>query len=388
MPVPKHISKLTSFIVMDILETAQTMEQQGITVIHLEIGEPDFPPSPEVKQAILRGVNQDFTHYTHSQGMLPLREALAEYYLKKYNLNIHPDQFFITQGTSPALLMTLNLLLNPGDEVIITDPCYACYPNFIQALNAKPIRIPIFEQSGYKIEIELVKKHLTSKTKAMLINSPANPTGIILSSSNLKQLADLAEEKNFFIISDEIYHGLVYDTKEHSILEFTNNAFVLNGFSKLFAMTGLRLGYIIAPQPFIPFLRKMAQNFFICANSLAQLAGIAALTSSKEYVQNMVKTFSKRRKFILKELKDLGFNLPVEPQGAFYVFVNASHLTKKFAGSSLKLAQDILKKAHVGITPGIDFGPRGEGYLRFSYANSLDNLKQGLKRLKRYLNSF
>ncbi|SDN69486.1 Aspartate/methionine/tyrosine aminotransferase [Desulfonauticus submarinus] len=388
MPVPKHISKLTSFIVMDILETAQTMEQQGTSVIHLEIGEPDFPPSPEVKQAILRGVNQDFTHYTHSQGMLPLREALSEYYLKKYKLNIHPDQFFITQGTSPALLMTLNLLLNPGDEVIITDPCYACYPNFIQALNAKPIRIPIFEQSGYKIEIELVKKHLTSRTKVMLINSPANPTGILLSSSNLKQLADLAEEKNFFIISDEIYHGLVYDTKEHSILEFTNNAFVLNGFSKLFAMTGLRLGYIIAPRPFIPFLRKMAQNFFICANSLAQLAGIAALTSSEEYVQNMVKTFSKRRKFILKELKKLGFNLPVEPQGAFYVFVNASHLTKKFAGSSLKLAQDILKKAHVGITPGIDFGPRGEGYLRFSYANSLDNLKQGLKRLQHYLNSF
>ncbi len=286
------------------------------------------------------------------------------------------------------MLLALALILNPQEEVILTDPCYACYPNFIHLRQGIPRYLPIFEEEDYQLDISRLKKMLTPKTKALLLNSPANPTGKLLSAQNLKELAELSQERNLLLISDEIYHGLVYTGKEHSLLEFTPRAFILNGFSKLFAMTGLRLGYLIVPEDFILPLRKMAQNFFICANSLAQLAGIAALKEAWPEVKQMVATFAQRRTHLLQGLQELGFEIPSPPEGAFYVFVKAKHLTKHFENSSLNLAKDILLKARVGVTPGIDFGARGEGFLRFSYATSLENITLGLERLKKYLQKF
>lgn len=381
--------QIKSFIVMDILETACELEKRGEEVIHLEIGEPDFPVPRPVKKAIAKGLQKNQTHYTHSQGILELREAICNYYQQKYQVNLNPDQIFITQGTSPALLLALAAIINPGEEVILTNPGYACYPNFVHLVQGKPVYLPILEEEDYQLNLEGLKKLLTPKTKALLINSPANPTGKLISANNLKALANLAQEHNFLIISDEIYHGLVYAGQEHSILEFTPKAFVLNGFSKLFAMTGLRLGYLIVPEEFILPLRKMAQNFFICANSLAQLAGIAALSEeSFVEVKKMVNTFAKRRAFLLEALPQLGFDLKTIPEGAFYIFVKATHLTKHFNNSSLALAKDILLKAKVGVTPGIDFGTKGEGYLRFSYANSLENIQKGIEKLYDYIKRF
>ncbi len=220
---------------------------------------------------------------------------------------------------------------------------------------------------------------MTKKTKAIFINSPSNPTGNLLSESRMKAIAQFSP----YIISDEIYHGLVYEGQEHSILEFTDNAFVLNGFSKLYAMTGLRLGYLIAPKPFIRPMQKIQQNFFISANSMVQMAGIAAINEAGDDVQGMKAIYNKRRQYMIRRLKEMGFGITVEPTGAFYVFANAKHISN----NSYQLAFDILEKGHVGVTPGIAFGKNGEGYLRFSYANSMENIAEGMNRLENYLNT-
>jgi aspartate/methionine/tyrosine aminotransferase len=277
------------------------------------------------------------------------------------------------------MLLVFAALLEHGDEVILSDPHYACYPSFIHFLEGSPVNIPVYEEDGFQYRPEAIEKKITQKTKAILINSPSNPTGNLLSQDRMRSIAAFSP----YIVSDEIYHGLVYEGKEHSILEFTDRAFVLNGFSKLYAMTGLRLGYIIAPKAFIRPMQKIQQNFFISANSVVQVAGIAALTEAGEDVARMKRLYDERRRYMVKRLKELGFGITVEPTGAFYVFANARHLSQ----DSLRLAFDILDKAHVGVTPGIDFGQNGEGYLRFSYANSIENIKEGLDRLERYLDS-
>jgi len=225
---------------------------------------------------------------------------------------------------------------------------------------------------------EEIKKKMGPGTRAILINSPSNPTGNLLSSERMEKISGLGLP----IISDEIYHGLVYGDQEHSILEFTDNAFVLNGFSKLYAMTGWRLGYVIAPPEFVRPLQKMQQNFFISASSISQWAGLAALTRAQDDVEQMKTTYDKRRRYMIRRVRELGFGLTVEPLGAFYILVNARHLTD----SSYELAFEILEKASVGVTPGIDFGENSEGYLRLSYANSLENIEEGLKRLEGFLN--
>jgi aspartate/methionine/tyrosine aminotransferase len=244
-------------------------------------------------------------------------------------------------------------------------------------VDAAPCYVPVREEEGFQFRPEELGPYLSRRTKAMIINSPANPTGTLLSARRLAKLAELGP----FVVSDEIYHGLVYEGEEHTILEFTDRAFVINGFSKLYAMTGWRLGYVIAPLDFVRPLQKLMQNFFISANAFVQRAGIVALTRAAPEIQEMRATYDARRRFLLAGLKKLGFHIPVPPTGAFYVFVNARHLS----ADSYSLAFDILEKAKVGLAPGIDFGPGGEGYLRFSYANSLENLSEALSRLEAYL---
>jgi len=383
MLTPKRIKDITSFIVMDVLERANEMERQGINIIHLEVGEPDFDTPPCVKEEACRALDEGHTHYTHSLGMIELREAICEYYFNTYKANVDPEQVIITSGTSPAMFLMFSVLLEHGDEVIISDPHYACYPNFIKFLEGKVVTVPVYEEDGFQYRPEAIKKKITKKTRAVLINSPSNPTGNLLSAERMRAIAAFASSsKGLYILSDEIYHGLVYEGKEHSILEFTDTAFVLNGFSKLHAMTGLRLGYLIAPPPFIRPMQKLQQNFFISANSMVQKAGIAALKEAGEDIDTMKRTYDKRRRYMIGRLREMGFGITVEPTGAFYVFVNARHISN----DSYKLAFDILEKAHVGVTPGIDFGKNGEGYLRFSYANSMENIAEGMDRLASYLN--
>lgn len=375
--IARRAEELAPFMVMEVLERAREMERQGEDIIHLEVGEPDFSVPSPVKKATCRALEEGATHYTHSLGDMELREAISGHYLNAYGAEVRPEQVVVTSGTSPAMMLAFASLLERGEEVIVSDPAYACYPNFISFLGGVPARVPVYEQDGFQYRVSAIEERINQKTKAILINSPSNPTGCLISEADMKAIAGLSP----YIISDEIYHGLVYEGQEHSILEFTDRAFVLNGFSKLYAMTGYRLGYLIAPPEFIRPIQKMQQNFFICAGSLAQRAGIAALQESEAEVEEMRSIYDRRRKFMIKRLKELGFSITVEPTGAFYVFANA----RSFSSDSYRLAFDILEKAHVGVTPGVDFGKNGEGYLRFSYANSIENIEEGLNRLERYL---
>ncbi len=375
--ISKRCEEITPFIVMDVLEKAHEMERKGVNVIHLEVGEPDFDTPVCIKDAVCKALQDGHTHYTHSLGLIELREAICGHYHDKYKVSVNPDQVVISSGTSPAMFSLFSVLLDIGDQVIISDPHYACYPNFIKFVQGEPVTVPVYEEDGFQYMPSAINEKITDRTKAIFINSPSNPTGNLLSESRMKAVAELSP----YIISDEIYHGLVYEGKEHSILEFTEKAFVLNGFSKLYAMTGLRLGYLIAPEKFIRPIQKIQQNFFISANSIIQKAGITALKEAGADVLRMKNTYNERRIYMITRLKELGFGISVEPTGAFYVFANAKHVSN----DSYRLAFDILEKAHVGVTPGIDFGANGEGYLRFSYANSIENISEGMKRLESYL---
>lgn len=373
------VQDMTSFIVMDVLERAVELEHEGVNVIHMEVGEPDFEPSKCVADAVIQSFADNKTHYTHSLGTIELRTAIADFYKKEYGVRIEPDQVLITSGSSPAILMVMTLLARRNGEVIISNPGYACYKNFALAANLQPKFVNVEAVDGFLYPIEAVKKSCNSNTCAIMVNSPMNPTGTLVTDTMFKELASL----NIPIISDEIYHGLVYNGKAYSVLEFTDNAFVINGFSKKYAMTGLRMGFIIAPKEYMHSLQIMQQNLFICAPSGAQEGALAALTNpdAETDVQCRRNIYDERRKYLIKELRDMGFVIETEPQGAFYIFANA----KKFTSDSYKFAFEVLENAHVGITPGIDFGSNGEGYVRFSYANSLENIKEGVRRLKEYL---
>jgi len=376
-PVSSRSKEIKSFIVMDVLERAHELEREGRDIIHLEVGEPDFSTPSPISEAAIDAIKREETHYTHSLGLPELREAVSQHYFDKYGVNIDPGRIVITSGTSPALFMVYSALLDPGDEIILSNPHYPCYPNFALFLKAIPSFVDVYEEDGFQYRPSEIEKKISSGTKAILINSPSNPTGNLLSPERMAEIAELGP----YIISDEIYHGLVYGETEHSILEYTDRAFVVNGFSKLHAMTGWRLGYMIAPPEFIRPVQKIQQNFYISASSIAQRAGVAALTKAGEDIERMRSVYNKRRVYMIDRLKKIGFNLPVEPKGAFYVFVNAKHISE----DSYKLSFEILEKAGVGVTPGIDFGKNGEGYLRFSYANSIENIAEGLNRIERFL---
>ena len=380
--ISNRTKEMTPFIVMDVLERAHEMERRGVHVVHLEVGEPDFDTPRCIKEAACKALDNGHTHYTHSLGMIELREAICKHYFKTYQVSIDPDQIVISSGTSPAMFVMFSTLLEKGDQVIISDPHYACYPNFIKFVQGEPVFVPVFEEDGFQYRPEAIEQKITQKTKGIFINSPSNPTGNLLSQERMAAIADLASGPGSpYIISDEIYHGLVYEGKEHSILEFTQKAFVFNGFSKLYAMTGLRLGYMIAPKHFIRPIQKVMQNFFISANAMVQVAGIAALTKAEKDILEMKRIYNERRIYMIQRVKAMGLGITVEPTGAFYVFANAKHISNDSYG----LAFDILEKAHVGVSPGIDFGKYGEGYLRFSYATSMENITEGMDRLENYL---
>jgi len=363
---------------MDILERAQAIEAQGHRVIHLEVGEPDFDIPDCAKEAAIKAVRDGKTHYTHSLGLAQLRQAICDLYAKEYGVTVTPERVLVSGGTSSAMLLIFGALARSGHHILMTDPGYACYPNFLRFTGLTPHYVPVSEEDGFQFTAEAISENVTELTAGILLNSPANPTGTLISPRAL----DAACASGVPVISDEIYHGLTYAGPARSALEYSDDAIVLNGFSKRFAMTGLRLGYAIAPAGMMPILQKLQQNLYICASSVAQWAGLACLTpEGLAAAETMRATYDLRRKALLSGLSKLGLSPRTEPTGAFYVFARADHLNP----DSLALAYDILEKAHVGVTPGIDFGPGGEGHLRFSYANSLENIEEGLDRLGRYI---
>lgn len=371
------INQMTPFIVMDVLERANELQSQGVDIIHLEVGEPDFDVPEVVAKAAADAQLAGLTHYTHSLGDPLLREAICAFYENEYGVDVEPDRVLVTSGSSPAILMVLMMLCDVGDEVIMSNPGYPCYKNFTLACHANPVFVDLKAEDGFQYKVAEIRKKITDKTRAVFVNSPMNPTGTLIDDAVYRELARL----DIPVISDEIYHGLVYGAQARSILEFTDDAFVISGFSKRFAMTGLRLGYVIAPLKYMRQLQILQQNLFICAPSTAQRAGVAALENASDDVERMRGIYDERRRFLIRRLREIGFKIHTEPQGAFYVFCDA----RMFTTDSYAFAFDVLEKAHVGITPGIDFGTGGEGFVRFSYANSLENISMAMERLEYYL---
>lgn len=371
-----NLDKIKPFLVMEILEKAQEMQKTGKPIIHLEVGEPDFNTPDCIVNATIEALKEGKTKYTHSLGLLELKEAIAQHYYQEYQVNILPEQIVVTSGTSPALFLLFTMLLEKGEEVILPDPYYPCYPNFINLMKATAVYYDLKEEEGYVYDINSIKKLINKKTKAIIINSPSNPTGMV-NNDILKDLADL----NIFVVSDEIYHGLTYGIKANSILEFKEDAFVLNGFSKRYAMTGWRLGYLIVPKKYVRTLQILSQSLFISANEFVQYGGISALKLAGKEVIKMRKIYDQRRTYLVNKLRDLGFIITKEPNGAFYILADA----KNFERDSFKFAHDILDNTYVAVTPGVDFGQTSKSSIRFSYANSLENIEEAVERLKRYL---
>jgi len=373
----RRVQEIEPFLAVEVFERAQELERQGVNVIHLEFGEPDFETPPVIREAAEKALKDGRTKYTHSLGILPLREAIAEHYRDRYGVEVSPDCILVTPGTSPAMLLLFTALFDSGDQVILSDPHYACYPNFVRYAGGEPVYIEVYEEDGFQYRPEAIRERLARRAKAILINSPANPTGTVLSPERMARVAELGP----WVVSDEIYHGLTYAGAERSILEFTDRAFVLNGFSKAFAMTGWRLGYLIVPKAFVRTLQKAYQNFFISTSDFVQWAGVAALREARDEVGRFRRIFDERRRAMIAGLRQVGLGVGCEPTGAFYVLANA----RRYTQDSYEFAFRILERAHVAVTPGIDFGRNAEGYLRFSYANSLPRIQEGIERVGRFL---
>lgn len=374
---PERIRDIKPFLVMDILERARQLEAAGRRVIHLEVGEPDFDTPGVIVRAAQQALSDGHTHYTTALGIPELREAIADHYNSRYGISIPPSRVVVTSGTSPAMLMLFSTILEAGDEVIISNPHYACYPSFILSAGGTPTLVPAGAEEGFVLQVDKIRGRMTSRTRGVLINSPSNPTGSRLLKAEIAALTEL----DLPIISDEIYHGLSYGGHDHTALEFSDEAFVINGFSKYFAMTGWRLGYLIVPERYVRTLEILQQNYFVSPNPFVQLGGVAALREGIPDAEKMREIYDERRKVMVEGLKKIGLPVHREPDGAFYAFADAH----PFGTDSLNLAKEILEATGVAIAPGADFGPGGEGYLRFSYCNSVENIETALIEVGKYL---
>ncbi len=374
--LPERVSLVKPFLAMEILEKAQQLEASGASIIHMEVGEPGGQTPAAIKEAAIAAMDFNDTNYTHSLGKPELREEICRYYRRTYGVTITPEQVVVTSGSSPAMLLAFSALLDQGDALIMTDPYYACYPNFVNFIGARPLTVRVREEEAFKLQASAVKEHLHPGVKGILINSPANPTGAVLGEKELQEIAALG----LCVISDEVYHGINYSSRDHSILEYTDKAIVINGFSKRNIMTGWRLGYLIAPAVMVRKMQKLQQNLFICACSFIQAAGLAALKEDEKVLEERFSAYNERRLFLYEALRRMGIAPLKLPEGAFYMMANVKTYTDDSYGFALR----ILGAAGVAVTPGIDFGPGAEGYIRISYACSMDNLREGLKRLEEF----
>jgi aspartate/methionine/tyrosine aminotransferase len=379
----RRVAEIEPFLAVEIAELAFELERAGVDVVHLEFGEPDFEAPPVVADAVMRAIKDGRTKYVSSLGILPLREAVVDHYAATYGVRISPAQVLVTPGTSPAMMLLFGHLLDPGDEVVVGDPYYACYPNFIRYAEGRPVTVPTTEATSFALHATAVRERLSPRTRAVLINSPANPTGAVMTAEAMAEIGEVAAHAGAFVVSDEIYHGLVYEGRARSILEFTERAFVLNGFSKTFAMTGWRLGYVIGPAENIRAMQKVFGNFFISTNEFVQWAGVAALREAAEETRRFRAIFAERRRVMVDGLRRVGLGVGFEPAGAFYVLANARAYTQ----DSTRFARTLLEEANVAVTPGAAFGPGAEGYLRFSYAASIERIEEGLRRIERFLSA-
>ncbi len=379
----ERMQSIQPFHVMALLARARELEAQGRSIIHMEIGEPDFVTPQPVIDAGIRALQDGYTHYTPAVGLQALRERLAEFYLRRYNVNIEPRRIVITPGASAALHLIMALLVNPGDQVLMADPGYPCNRNFVYLLNGQPLGIPVTAATAYQPTPQQVRECWTEAVTALLVASPSNPTGTLLAENSLREFHAIADAQGGSLIVDEIYHGLVYDEQATTALAVSDDIFVVNSFSKYFGMTGWRLGWLIAPDAYVADIDKLAQNLFLAAPTIAQHAALKAFDEeSISILESRRHEFRQRRDYLLPALRELGFEIAVIPQGAFYLYANCS----RFTDDSYSFASRLLEEAGVAITPGIDFGThQPETHVRFAYTTSLENLQEGVQRLWAYL---
>lgn len=379
----RRIDLIEPFRVMQLLERAKELEAQGRRIIHMEIGEPDFPTPAPVIAAAKVALDSGDNFYTPSTGNPDLQKALSRWYKEEYGVDVKPERILITPGTSGAFSLIYAALLEAGESILLPDPGYPCQRNFIRLAGGEPINIPVGPETRYHLSTGLIGQHWQAGTRAAVVINPSNPTGTLIADETLESIAHSCRRLGGYLISDEIYHGLTYGAKARCALEFDDQAIVVNGFSKRWAMTGWRVGWIIVPEKLIDACRRVMQNIFIAAPTLSQYAAIAAL-KDHETCESMRLAYDERRRLLLSELPALGFDIVVPPQGAFYIYANVERITF----DSKTFCWDMLENAGVAITPGEDFGSyKSAQHLRFSYATGLDDIREGLSRLKQALKS-
>ena len=376
----ERVRKIEPFRVMDIVARAAALEADGHDVVHMEVGEPDFPTPGAIVKAGQKALSAGKTKYTTAQGLPELRECISQQYMDWYGISIDPSRIFVTTGGSAALLLVTAMLLNVDEGFLMTDPGYPCNRHFLHAFEAEPQLVPVTADDHFQLTPALIERHWKDNTRGALIASPANPTGAVIARKDLEQIANAIKERNGYLVVDEIYHGLVYgDVAQDSVLSIDPSAFVVNSFSKYFGMTGWRLGWMVVPPDAVKIAEKLSQNLFICPSSVAQYAALGAFsTDAKNEMERNKAEFKKRRDFLVPALRKLGFGVPLMPEGAFYVYAKLP----TGLGSSEAFAQFLLEQHHVAITPGTDFGRYlAEDYARFSYSQDLETLKKGVERI-------
>lgn len=372
--------KVKPFYVMELLEKAQALEADGADVVHMEVGEPDFPTPPSIKEAATRAIRESRTFYTHSLGLAELRERIAAHYAESRGVKISPERVIVTSGTSGAFLLLAAVLLNRRRNLFISDPGYPCYRNFGILFDAHVVPIPVSGESRFQITTESLEK-TGAVPHLLMICTPSNPTGTVYQRETLARLGAFVADKGGMLAVDEIYSGLTYEEEAPSALASCEDAVVIDGFSKTYAMTGWRLGWIVVPQFLVRPMQKVAQNVFISAPTIAQHAALRAFDARFE-IEAMKETYRARRDYLLPCLERLGFVLPARPDGAFYVYANID----RWSMDSMEFTERALLEAHVAITPGYDFGSHLAGsHVRFSYANTLEQIEEGMGRLEKWL---
>ncbi|MBZ0091601.1 MAG: pyridoxal phosphate-dependent aminotransferase [Sulfuricellaceae bacterium] len=368
---------------MELLARARELESQGRSIVHMEIGEPDFPTPEPITAAAVRALGEHAMHYTSALGLPALRLAIAGHYRERYGVAVSPERIVVTAGSSAALLLAAGVLIDPGREVLLADPGYPCNRHFVRFVEGRAVGIPVDAGCGYQLTAQAVARHWTPATAAVLLASPSNPTGTLVERAALADIAGCVRERGGTLIVDEIYHGLVYQGDAATALEISDEAFVVNSFSKYFGMTGWRLGWLVVPPDYLRAVEKLQQNLFIAASTPAQYAALAAFApETRAILEQRRAEFQRRRDYLLPALRALGFGIPVTPQGAFYLYADCSRFTE----DSQTFARDLLEQAGVAVTPGLDFGHyQPQRHLRFAYTTGLEQLREGVRRLREHL---
>jgi aspartate/methionine/tyrosine aminotransferase len=379
------MAEIEPFHVMALLARARELEAQGRSIIHMEIGEPDFPTPEPVRRAGIRALEKGELFYTPTPGLPELRQAIAGYYRSRYGVEVPASRVIVTTGSSAALMLACAVLVNPGDEVLLADPGYPASRHFVRVVEGRPRPVAVNVDSAYQLAPDHLERNWGPRTAAALVASPSNPTGTLISTERLEQMAGIARAKGGTLIVDEIYHGLVYEGECTTALALSPDVFVINSFSKYFNMTGWRLGWMVAPEGYVGELDRLAQNLYLAAPTPAQHAALAAFEpETLAILEERRHELKARRDYLVPELRRLGFDVPVMPQGAFYIYAGCGKLTR----DSFGFARDLLEQAGVAITPGVDFGTNApERHVRFAYTNPIERLQEGVARIAKFLGS-